>query len=87
MAERLPVTVDNFEGLLKLAEMYDIPHVRDECQRVACQAEVRGFQILGSEIIEFHNRVIAGNAESAAHCSAPLRPADSARSFLQACFL
>ena len=36
MAERLPVTVDKFEGLLKLAEMYDIPHVRDECQRVAC---------------------------------------------------
>ena len=42
MAERLPVTVDNFEGLLKLAEMYDIPHVRDE-------AEVSQFTIMGSE--------------------------------------
>ena len=43
------MTVDNFEGLLKLAEMYDIPHARDEYQRVACQAEVSQFTIKGSE--------------------------------------
>ena len=43
------MTVDNFEGLLKLAKMYDIQHVRDEYQRVACQAEVSQFTIMGSE--------------------------------------
>ena len=43
------MTVDNFEGLLKLAKMYDIQHVRDEYQRVACQAEVSQFTIKGFE--------------------------------------